>query len=83
MVGSTIALNGESFEVVGVLPPAFSFLGMDAQIFIPMSFEPGDNLNTHNNYFLRMIGRLAPGVTRQQAAADLNAILARIVAESR
>jgi putative ABC transport system permease protein len=80
-VGSTIALNGEPFEVVGVLPPAFSFLGLDAQIFIPMSFEPGDNLNTHSNYFLRMVGRLAPGVTRQQAAADLSAILARIAAD--
>src|SRR5687768_630011 len=53
-VGGTIALNGESFEIVGVLPSTFSFLGMDAQIFIPMSFEPGDNLDTHNNYFLRM-----------------------------
>jgi putative ABC transport system permease protein len=64
-----------------VLPPTFSFLGIDAQVFIPMSFEPGDNLNTHSNYFLRMIGRLAPGATRQQATSDLNAILARTVAE--
>jgi putative ABC transport system permease protein len=74
-------LNGESFEVVGVLPPGFSFLGMDAQIFIPMSFAPGDNLNTHSNHFLRMIGQLAPGVTAERATADLNAILARTVAE--
>ena len=41
--------------------------GIDAQLFVPMSFEPGDNMNSHNNYFLRMIGRLKPEVTREQA----------------
>lgn len=81
VVGTTMQLNGEPFEIVGVLPGSFSFLGIDAQIVVPMSFEVGDNANTHNNYFLRMIGRLEPGVTRQQAGADLNAILRGIVAE--
>jgi predicted permease len=79
--GSSITLNNESFTIVGVLPPAFSFLGSDAQLFLPMAFAPGDNQNTHNNYFLRMLGRLRPAVTAQQGAEDLNAILASIVAE--
>jgi putative ABC transport system permease protein len=81
VVGRAIVLDGESFVIVGVLPRSFSFLGAEAQIFVPMAFEAGDNMNTHNNYFLRMIGRLAPGVTRQQATADLNGILQSIVAE--
>src|SRR4029450_4954276 len=81
VVGTSIVLNGEPFVVVGVLPRSFSFLGGDAQVFVPMSFEPGDNLNTHNNHFLRMIGCLKTGVTRQQAIADLNGILQSIVAE--
>ena len=81
VVGRTVRLNGEAFEIVGVLPASFSFLGIDAQIVVPLSFEPGDNANTHNNYFLRMIGRLKSGVTRQQAGADLNAILRGIVSE--
>jgi putative ABC transport system permease protein len=81
VVGTAITLNGEPYVIVGVLPRSFSFLGAEAQIFVPMAFEAGDNLNTHNNYFLRMIGRLKTGVTRQQANADLNGILKAIVAD--
>lgn len=81
IVGQPITLNGEPFVVVGILPPDFSFLGADAQLFVPMSFEPGDNMNTHNNHFLRMFGRLKPEVTRQQAAADLTAVSNAIIAE--
>ena len=81
VVGTAITLNGEPYVIVGVLPRSFSFLGAEAQIFVPMAFEAGDNLNTHNNHFLRMIGRLKTGVTRQQANADLNGILKAIVAD--
>ena len=81
VVGTAITLNGEPYAIVGVLPRSFSFPGADAQMFVPMAFEAGDNLNTHNNYFLRMIGRLKTGVTPQQANADLNGILKTIVAE--
>ena len=58
LVGQAITLNGERFVVVGILPRDFSFLGMDSQLFVPMAFAPGDNMNSHSNYFLRMIGRL-------------------------
>ena len=41
----------------------------------PMSFAPGDNLNSHNNYFLTMVGRLRPGATAaHRRSRDLNAI---------
>jgi predicted permease len=81
IVGQPITLNGEPFVVAGILSPDFSFLGMDGQLFVPMAFGPGDNMNSHSNYFLRMIGRLKPDVTRDQAVADLNAISNAIVAE--
>ncbi len=66
---------------MGILPPDFSFVGMDRQLFVPMSFGPADNMNSHSNYFLRMIGRLKPDVTREQAVSDLNAISNAIIAE--
>ena len=80
VLGQRIMVNGEAYEVVGVLPPAFSFYGIDAQMLLPMAFAPGDNLNTHSNYFLRMVGRLKPEVTREQAAADLNRLSEAIIA---
>jgi putative ABC transport system permease protein len=74
ILGRPVTLNGDLHTVIGVLPPRFSFLGLEVQALLPMSFAPGDNLNSHNNYFLTMVGRLRPGVAPATAAADLNAI---------
>src|SRR5215470_9458442 len=46
ILGRTLSLNGEPHLVVGVLPPAFTWLDGEAQLFLPMTFEPGDNMNT-------------------------------------
>src|SRR5262245_11486461 len=81
IVGERLTVNGEPYVVAGVLPSTFSFFGLDTQMFVPMAFAPDDNLNSHSNYFLRMIGRLKRGVTRAQAAADLNALSEAIIAE--
>jgi putative ABC transport system permease protein len=47
---------------------------------LPLSFEPGDNLNSHNNYFMGVVGRLRPGVTQEQARTEIVNI-ARGIAE--
>ena len=78
ILGQVVSLNSLPHVVIGVLPPKTSFLGVNAQLFLPMAFEPGDNLNTHNNYFLTMVGRVKPGTTRAQALADVNAIMEEI-----
>ena len=79
VVGEPLTLNGESFVVVGILPEDFSFLGMDTQLFVPMAFAPGDNMNSHSNYFLQMFGRVKAEVSREQASADLTAISNSII----
>jgi predicted permease len=69
-----LTLNGEPYSVVGVM--ADSFYTADAvQFWAPMAWKPKDNYDSHNNYFLNMAGRLKPGVTEQQARADLNSIM--------
>jgi putative ABC transport system permease protein len=81
IAGKSMFMDGQPYTIVGVLPPAFAFLNADVQVFVPMSFAPGDNLNSHNNYFLRMVGRLKPTVSASQASADLNAISDAIIKE--
>ena len=81
IVGRPIVLGAEPYTVVGILPPGFSFLGREAQALVPMSFAPGDNLNTHNNYFLTMVARLAADATPAGANADLNRLSQQIIAE--
>src|SRR6267143_4620591 len=78
IVGHSITLDGQPTTVVGVLPPGFSWLGSETQLLLPMSFEPGDNLNSHNNYFVAVIGRLRPGVREERARAELAGIAGQI-----
>ena len=80
VIGRAIAIDGQSYTVVGVLPPGFSWLGSETELLLPLSFEPGDNLNSHNNYFMGVVGRLGPGVTVEEARSELGAI-ARGIAE--
>jgi predicted permease len=63
IVGQSVKLNGQPFEIVGVLPASFSFLQSDVELFVPTAFVPedfGDDRRHNNNW--QMLGRMAPGV---------------------
>src|ERR1022692_82455 len=79
ILGSVLRLDGDVCMVIGVMPASFYFMG-EQQLWAPMAFKPGDNFDSHNNYFLSMVGRLKPEVTRERAGADLNAVMAGIAA---
>jgi putative ABC transport system permease protein len=67
-------LNGEPYNVIGVMADGF-YTASPVQLWVHMAWKPKDNYDSHNNYFLNMVGRLKPGITQQQARADLNAIM--------
>jgi predicted permease len=73
--GRTFNLDGEPYQVIGVMPASFYARPASLQVWVPMAWKPNDNYNSHNNYFMGMVGRLKPGVTQAQAYADLNAIM--------
>ncbi|HEY7405467.1 MAG TPA: ABC transporter permease [Candidatus Angelobacter sp.] len=75
--GKTLNLNGESYNVVGVMPASF-YTPTPAVFWLPMAWKPKDNADSHNNYFLTMVGRLKPGTSQPQARADLDAIMLSI-----
>lgn len=79
ILGAVLRLDGDASTVIGVMPASFDFMG-DKQIWLPMAWRPHDNFDSHNNRFLSMVGRLKPGVSREQARADLDAIMAGIAA---
>jgi predicted permease len=97
MVGRRITLNGLGFTVVGVAPEKFigTEVGLDRELWVPLSLEPmlspqtaaregrfGEPLlRERNSYWLAVFGRLKSGVTREQAAAEMEAV-ARRVAEA-
>jgi putative ABC transport system permease protein len=81
LVGKKLTLNGASYTVVGVLPPQFFFPTRirDAELAVPLApdADPLRGVRTSTN-FLRALGRLKPGVTREQAEMDLTAVAQRL-----
>ena len=77
VLGRRVAINGTSFTVVGVMPPAFRGLSGRAELWIKPGMAAAityaDYLTTNQN-FISVAGRLEPGVTLARAAAALHAI---------
>ncbi len=76
VLGKTIRVNSVTRTVVGVLPASFRFLSSDARVFLPLASDPGQRtpLQRHSGgNVIQMIARLAPGATRAQAQAELDA----------
>lgn len=72
ILNKTIYLSGEANTVVGIMPPGFQFPGKTE---IWGTLAPNDRLRAARGAFwLPVVGRLKPGVTRQQAQADMDVI---------
>ena len=72
IIGRTIRMDGSTLTVVGVLPSDIPLLS-EAQIWVPTPML-NRGMNFRMGHSLKAIGRLKPGVTLQQAKADLDAI---------
>ncbi len=84
IVGKPVILSGRTFTVVGVVTPAFHSVDqiLDTEFWVPLgntrqlaaTVPPQDSRDAH---WLAVVGRLKPGVTRAQAAAELNTLAQR------
>jgi putative ABC transport system permease protein len=77
IIGQSIPVNGEPYTVVGVLAPGVGDR-FDFALAVPLAFRP-EQIN-HNYRWLLTMGRLKPGVTLQQAQADMDAVTSHIAA---
>lgn len=77
VIGRTVTLDGESYTVVGVTPPGFEFAYLtQAELWAPLLDIP--NICGRRCIFLRVVGRLAEGVTVERAQVDLNTVMGRL-----
>ncbi len=72
VVGRTLALGGESVTVIGVLSQDLPLLS-SAQVWIPLPML-NQGLGNRQGHFLRLIGKMKPGVSLHTAQADLDSI---------
>jgi putative ABC transport system permease protein len=91
IVNQAVTLDGTSYTVVGVMPAGFfpvwnstagqiSFDESQQQIWTPMSFS-AQWANVRTSHVLGVVGRLKPGISLEQAQAEMNTIGARLERE--
>jgi predicted permease len=80
VVGRTIHLNGLAYTVVGVVPTDFQFPNKNAVLWVPARFTP-DELAQRSNYYFNVLARLKPGITLNQARAEMATIARRLAQE--
>jgi len=80
VIGRQVTLNGEAYTVVGIMPPQFQFppfWAMGAEMWAPLDLTP--RATSRRGSSLRVFARLKPGVTLQQARADIEHLNAQLV----
>ena len=86
ILGSTVFMNGQPFEVVGVAPAEFEGMvpGIRSDIFLPIewmnSLRPGGEWLGRDARWLQMIGRRKPGVSIDQARAQMDVLAGQLAA---
>ena len=86
VVGRALTLNGETWEVVAVLPPGFAYPVASAtptELYVPVRYGHDDvTKSTGRNYMWTVIGRLRPGVSMDQARDEMHGVSAALDADS-
>ena len=73
VIGRRVQVNGEPYTIVGIMPRQFIVPDSRAEMWVPYYLNP-----TGRGRSLRPIGRLAPGVTLEQAQARMEVVAKRL-----
>ena len=85
MIGKSVIINGQPYEIVGILPQSFSLsqevlpllYGTEqADIFLPLPLAPAAASQARDHEDYNIIGKLKPGVSLPQAQAEMDTITA-------
>jgi len=72
LIGGTIRLNRENYTVIGVMPANFRLMGFVPQLWTPLVLKAGDQTEAaRKDRSLTLYARLKPGVTVEQARAEM------------
>jgi putative ABC transport system permease protein len=80
VIGQPLATAGEPYTIIGVLPSNFDWL-VPADFFIPRHERDWSEGCGRGCFAVRVLARLAPGVSRAEADAELGALSAALAAQ--
>ena len=79
VLNRTIYIDAKPYTVIGIMPAWFEFPDSSTQIWTPVHHEfPERVMSSFENHMFRVVGRLKPGVTAEEAVADLSVISRQI-----
>jgi len=78
IIGKQIRMNGESYIVVGVMPPGMHDR-LNSQLWVPLAFKPEQI--KHDGRFMLVMARLKDGVSLDQAQSEMNGIAQQLQQE--
>jgi putative ABC transport system permease protein len=83
IVGRSLALNGESYQVVGVMPSGFrDFFSRNAEIWAPLVFTTDQRADENRtNEWLNLTARMKPGVPIEQAQGEMRTLAEQLKRE--
>jgi putative ABC transport system permease protein len=73
ILGRTILMSDNRYEVIGVMPPGFVFRDREIDYWAPIDMAPAV-LADHSSHFLNVVARLAPGVSLAAASDDMRRV---------
>ncbi len=77
VLGRIVQVNGQEFSVIGVMPAGQQY-PVETDLWLPLAQLNQDERSNRQYHAADAIGRLRPGVTREEASLELNAIAARL-----
>jgi predicted permease len=77
IIGRAVTLNGINREIIGVMPPGFSFPSSRVQAWIPMRLDPSNFLEYWAGEFVPLIARIRPGASTGQAQGEIRSLVSQ------
>lgn len=81
VLGKTIQVRSQPGTIIGILPPGFYFRNRNTDLWEAMGLDPARDYRRDAGRFAMSVARLKPGVTREQAQAEMGTIARRLEEE--
>jgi predicted permease len=75
VVGRVVALNGMHRQIVGIMPPAFSYPSAQVQVWVPLRLDPANYLEYWGGPFVPLVARLRSGVNLAGAQSEVQPVI--------
>ncbi|HKY05528.1 MAG TPA: ABC transporter permease, partial [Blastocatellia bacterium] len=79
VAGQKLRLNGKNYTIIGVMPRGLEFPDQTPDVWLPMALSSEQSSEKERgSHWMKVVGLLKPGVTIEQARAEMNAIAAEM-----